>query len=98
MNDIKISENFNLKEFACKCGCNQVMLHSELLKRLQQIRTMTGLPVRINSGYRCPIHNKLVGGAVEVNTCPAKRQILLLLVCRSASRGKFASSISRMAA
>lgn len=63
MNDIKVSENFNLREFQCKCGCNQVMLHSELLKRLQQIRAMTGRPVRINSAYRCPAHNKKVGGA-----------------------------------
>ena len=63
MNNIKVSENFKLSEFACKCGCQQVKLDSELLRRLQAIRTQTGLPVRINSGYRCPAHNKKVGGA-----------------------------------
>ncbi len=62
MNDIKISENFNLSEFECSC-CKQVKLDSELLKRLQAIRTQTGLPLRINSGYRCPAHNRKVGGS-----------------------------------
>ena len=63
MNNIKVSENFKLSEFACKCGCQQVKLDSELLRRLQAIRTQTGRPVRINSAYRCPTHNKKVGGA-----------------------------------
>lgn len=63
MNDIQVSQNFKLSEFQCKCGCQQVKLHSELLKRLQAIRTETGRAVVINSGYRCPEHNKKVGGA-----------------------------------
>ena len=63
MNDIKISDNFKLSEFECKCGCRTVKLHSELLRRLQAIRTQTGRPVRITSGYRCPAHNRAVGGA-----------------------------------
>ena len=64
MNNIKISENFNLKEFECR-HCGQVKLHSELLKRLQRIRTLTGRPLRINSGYRCEDHNRAVGGATS---------------------------------
>ena len=63
MNNIKISDNFNLREFQCKCGCGTVKLHSELLRRLQAIRTETGRAAVINSGYRCPTHNKKVGGA-----------------------------------
>jgi len=63
MNNIKVSENFKLSEFQCKCGCGQVKLHSELLGRLQAIRTQAGRSVVINSGYRCPTHNKKVGGA-----------------------------------
>ncbi len=65
MNDIKVSDNFMLREFQCKCGCQQVKLHSELLKRLQAIRKETGRPVVVNSGYRCPTHNKKVGGAAD---------------------------------
>jgi uncharacterized protein YcbK (DUF882 family) len=63
VNNIKVSENFKLSEFQCKCGCQTVKLHSELLRRLQAIRTETGRPVVINSGYRCPAHNRTVGGA-----------------------------------
>ena len=64
MNNIKVSENFNLREFQCRCGCQTVKLDSEILRRLQKIRTQTGLPVRVNSAYRCPSHNRAVGGAV----------------------------------
>jgi uncharacterized protein YcbK (DUF882 family) len=63
MNNIQASQNFKLSEFQCKCGCQQVKLHSELLRRLQAIRTETGRAVVINSGYRCPAHNRAVGGA-----------------------------------
>ncbi|NLX90790.1 MAG: DUF882 domain-containing protein [Firmicutes bacterium] len=65
MNNIKVSENFTLREFQCKCGCQQVKLHSELLKRLQALRTETRRAVVVNSGYRCPAHNKKVSGAVS---------------------------------
>ena len=62
MNDIKIAENFKLSEFECRC-CQVVKLDSELLKRLQAMRTETGRPLRITSGYRCSAHNRTVGGA-----------------------------------
>ncbi len=65
MNDIKVSENFKLREFQCKCGCQTVKLDNELLRRLQAIRAEAGRPVRINSGYRCPSHNRAVGGAAQ---------------------------------
>ncbi len=61
MNNIQISENFKLNEFECRC-CGQVKINSELLKRLQAIRTQVGRPIRITSGYRCPNHNRAVGG------------------------------------
>jgi len=64
MNDIKIAENFKLSEFECRC-CKVVKLDSELLDRLQKIRTEAGRPVIINSGYRCPGYNRQVGGAPQ---------------------------------
>jgi len=63
MNNIKIAENFYLREFECRDGSHQVMLHSELLRRLQQLRTLLDRPVIITSGYRNPEHNRRVGGA-----------------------------------
>ena len=63
MNNIRIAENFHLHEFQCKDGSHQVVLHSELLRRLQQMRSALGRPLIINSGYRNAEHNTRVGGS-----------------------------------
>ena len=55
------TKNFNISEFACKhCGENQT--RQQVIDLAQKIRDFVGVPVRINSGYRCPFHNKRVGG------------------------------------
>ena len=64
MNDIQVSENFKLREFQCR-HCNQVILHKELLDKLQALRSGLGVPVIVRSGYRCPTHNRAVGGAAN---------------------------------
>ncbi len=64
LNDLKLSENFNLKEFECPC-CHTVSLHPLLLLRLQNLRGEWGRPIIINSGYRCEIHNRAVGGVMR---------------------------------
>jgi len=61
MNNIKISENFNLKEFECPC-CHRVMLDSKLLNLLQKLRDTIQEPIIITSGYRCKDENERVGG------------------------------------
>jgi len=53
-------ENFKLKEFRCR-HCGKLKLNINLLLKLEVLRKQTG-PLIINSGYRCPIHNKNVGG------------------------------------
>jgi uncharacterized protein YcbK (DUF882 family) len=68
-NSYRLSTNFKITEFACKCGgkyaaCARVKVTPELVKVLQTIRTRhypDGLIVI--SSYRCPAHNKAVGGA-----------------------------------
>ena len=66
MNDIKVSQDFKLSEFQCKgkncCGA-AVKLDSKLLAKLQAMRTEAGDKLIVNSGYRCPVHNRGVGGA-----------------------------------
>ncbi len=64
LNKIKITENFHLNEFECR-HCKSVKLHPELLSKLQVLRTTLNKPLIVNSGYRCPIHNKNVGGATQ---------------------------------
>lgn len=58
------TKNFNTSEFACKhCGENQT--RQQVIDLAQKIRDFVGVPIRINSGYRCPFHNKRVGGVAN---------------------------------
>lgn len=57
----KVSANFSSQEFECP-HCGYAIIDTELVRVLEQIRTMVGKPVRITSGYRCPFHNLAVGG------------------------------------
>jgi len=61
INEIRISNNFELSEFQCPC-CKRVMLHPLLLKQLQKLRSDIDQPIYINSGYRCKPYNKQVNG------------------------------------
>ncbi|MDX9738845.1 MAG: D-Ala-D-Ala carboxypeptidase family metallohydrolase [Candidatus Dojkabacteria bacterium] len=54
-------KDFELDEFTCKCGCGTLKLNTEVIEGAQDLRNEIG-PVYINSGYRCPKHNKAVGG------------------------------------
>lgn len=64
--NIKLSNNFKLKEFECKCGkCEKTIVDAKLVNLLQKIRDKYNKPVLINSGYRCAAHNKAVGGAAN---------------------------------
>lgn len=69
MINLQVSPNFNLyydRKLACPCChllpitirfCNHMTL-------LQELRDAVGFAIRVNSGYRCPKHNKAVGGAM----------------------------------
>ncbi len=56
------TKNFKVSEFTCKCGCNQNKIDQRVIDMAQVIRDAMGVPVRINSGYRCEKHNAKVGG------------------------------------
>lgn len=51
-------ENFTLKEFACKCGCDSdgSEMDDSILQAVQDFRTALKFPFPITSGYRCPKH------------------------------------------
>ena len=60
----KISKYFSDTEFKCKCGnCEMPPINFYLLDILDFVRWKTKHPIYITSGYRCPDHNKRVGGA-----------------------------------
>ena len=64
---------FKEKEFACKC-CGQLPLSTSsgqaprenvkalVCEVLDPVRERLGMPIVVNSGYRCEKHNKDVGG------------------------------------
>lgn len=64
---VRLSQHFFLDEFECKCGCempddvhNNIAINAH---RLEDVRRALCAPVTVTSGYRCPEHNKKVGGA-----------------------------------
>lgn len=59
----KLSNNFVVSEFRCKDGSDKILIDTELVETLQQIRDHFGKPVTINSAYRNATYNKKVGGA-----------------------------------
>lgn len=63
---MKENKYFKIDEFKCKCGNCELptgMPSDELIDVLVEIREHFDKPLKINSGYRCPTHNKKVGGA-----------------------------------
>jgi len=63
---MKLTKNFNKSEFECKCGCEMpedVLFEiQKLAAQLQTIRDFIRKPVKLTNAYRCPKHNKAVGG------------------------------------
>ena len=57
--------NFTPQEFYCNCGCNELLLDTDLIKYLQYLRTELDIPLKINSGYRCIAHNTAISGSVD---------------------------------
>jgi len=57
----QLSEHFNEREFVCPC-CGQLKVDDKLVQLLERIREHFRRPVIVNSGYRCDLHNKEVGG------------------------------------
>lgn len=55
-----LSKDFSTYEFTCQCGCGFDDVDPTLLAMLQEMRDLIG-PVYINSGCRCPEHNKNEG-------------------------------------
>ena len=61
---IKTAKYFNLNEFRCK-HCKKLPkngMNEVLIRKLDLFRERLGMPVIISSGYRCPVHNRNVGG------------------------------------
>lgn len=60
----QLSPHFNAREFRCSCGkSHETLLASELFDKLEQLySTLNCSKIIVTSGYRCPEHDKAVGG------------------------------------
>lgn len=54
--------NFSPSEIASR-GSGKLLVHEDALDRLQELRERIGKPMIVTSAYRCPEHNRRVGGA-----------------------------------
>lgn len=60
----QLSPHFNVREFRCSCGkSHETLLASELVDKLEALYTALNCSkIIVTSGYRCPEHDKAVGG------------------------------------
>lgn len=92
-------EFFEADEFRCPC-CKRCPMEFTFVRKLDMARRSLGKPIKINSGYRCPKHNKAVGGspnslhmkgqAVDIPVTDPDERGRLLNVLRSAGIKSFA--------
>ncbi len=61
MVDEMLTKNFSRTEMECPC-CGVCEMKPEFMIKLQQLRDSWNRPIIIDSGFRCPSHNKIVGG------------------------------------
>lgn len=61
---MRLSPHFTDREFRCR-HCGEVRVSPHLVAHLERLRTIVGRPCHIVSGYRCPEHNRAVGGATS---------------------------------
>ena len=91
MNPVKWSEieYFTADEFKCK-HCDVEKMDHTFVSVLDYIRTELGAPIKITSGYRCPVHNQAVsttgptgphttGMASDLSVAPERFRALLTL-------------------
>jgi uncharacterized protein YcbK (DUF882 family) len=67
---MKLTKNFSKSEFECKCGCEMPQDVLDNIKivaeQLQIVQNRLGKEIKINSAYRCPKHNKSIGGVYKI--------------------------------
>lgn len=67
---VQISPHFNSNEFRCKCGTpHEILIDDELVENLEGIhKAFNCRSIIINSGYRCPAHDRKFGTGRGMHT------------------------------
>lgn len=63
--DCNFNKYLTNSEFKCRCNypeCNVTLISQDLIESFFRLRNMLGLPLIVNSGFRCVRHNEEVGG------------------------------------
>ena len=63
---VRFCKGLTSKEFACKCeteSCRATIISKRLIKAFASFRELVGVPLRINSGFRCTLHNFMEKGS-----------------------------------
>lgn len=90
----RLSTNFRMGEFGCKCArCKEILVDEGLVERLQQIRNHFEKAVIITSGYRCATHNAEVGGVAGSRHTKGQAADFYIPGITPAEIAKFAESI-----
>ena len=62
---IRLCYGLTSREIQCGCVndfCTATLISEELIQAYEKFRLKIGIQLNVNSGYRCPAHNKAVGG------------------------------------
>ena len=61
----QLTPHFQLKEMHChgKGCCSTTKIDTNVVKLVEKMRVVLGAPINVESAYRCPRHNREVGGA-----------------------------------
>ena len=91
----KLSTNFKASEFACHGSgcCSEVLIDTDLVDIVQKIRTHFGKKITVSSAYRCPTHNKRVGGVSGSYHTKGKAADIIVDGVKPAEVAKYAESI-----
>lgn len=59
-NKVQLCTGLTLQEFQCQCTrpeCKSTLVHDRLVMAYSTLRAHIDTPMKVNSGYRCPLHN-----------------------------------------
>jgi len=65
---VELNEYLHTDEIKCKCSrkqCHFTLVAQETIDSFYRSRLAVGLPLKVNSWFRCQEHNKAVGGIDE---------------------------------
>ena len=93
--DNKLSTNFSSTEFDCHGSgcCSTTQIDEKLIEYVQKIRDYFGKAVEVSSGYRCPTHNKNIGGSTGSRHSKGQAADIYISGVKPAEIAKYAESL-----